>query len=63
MTPDEVYARIAAIDTNDDEAAHGTEDAIRDAVLRAIAEGSADARALAEAALTTDDLDFHRWFA
>jgi hypothetical protein len=63
MTPDEVYARIAAIDTADDEVAHGTEDAIRDDVLKAIAAGDTDARALAKAALTTSDLLFSRWYA
>ena len=61
MTPDEVYARIAAINTDDDEAAHGTEDTIRADVLKAIADGAADADALAEAALSTDDLVFGRW--
>jgi hypothetical protein len=63
MTPDEVYARIAAINTADDEDAHSTEDQIRHDVLKAIADGAPSADALAEAALTTDQLDFARWYA
>jgi hypothetical protein len=63
MSPDEIYARIAAINTHDDENAHATEDSIRDDVLKAIAAGDPTARALAEAALTTSNLEFARWFA
>lgn len=56
---------LAAIRTarHDDEVAHGMEDALREAVLIAIAAGVPDAPALARAALKTADIDFARWCA
>jgi hypothetical protein len=48
---------------DDDERAHGEEDGLRYAVLKAIAEGSRNARKLAAAALATDEIEFARWYA
>lgn len=63
MTPEEIRARVAAIDASDPEAAHGDEDDIRSGVLEAIAEGHPDPAAIAKAALETRGLDFPRWYA
>lgn len=49
---------------DDDEAAHGMEDDLHQAVLRAIAYGTCtDPTGCAEAALETLKLDFARWCA
>lgn len=47
----------------DDEVAHSCEDAIHQAVLRAIADGAPNAKELAEAALKTLRFTFARWCA
>ena len=49
--------------THDDEMAHCEEDALRDAVLIAIAEGTSDAQELAAIALETGEIKFARWCA
>ena len=49
--------------THDPEVAHREEDRIREAVLRHIAGGGVDAREMAALALTTDDINFSRWYA
>lgn len=43
--------------------AHAEEASLRASVLEAIAAGSPDAVELATIALSTDDIDFARWFA
>ncbi len=48
---------------NDDEAQHGLEDALWEAVLVAIADGADDPGPLAAAALKTRELEFARWCA
>ena len=58
----EAVVRIASV-AGDDETAHGYEDELHVAVLRAIAAGAPDAAALATEALRTRDLDFARWCA
>lgn len=66
MTIQEVADCIAKIDAVkwDDESAHSREDAMRETVLRAIADGTAeDAAEMARLALTTEDMDFARWCA
>jgi len=63
MTPDEIHARVAAIDTTDAEAAHGAEDEIWRDVLVEIATGTPDPLGLASAALGTTELKFPRWCA
>jgi len=47
----------------DDEQAHSIEDSIRAAVLAAIAAGHPDTVELAKLALSTKDIEFHRWCA
>ena len=47
----------------DDERAHGLEDALFVAVLRAIAEGSPNAQELAKEALIITKFGFERWCA
>lgn len=48
----------------DDEAAHSAEDEVHRAVLRSIADGTAESpREMARAAMRTRDLEFRRWFA
>jgi hypothetical protein len=70
MRPSDVRKRVAEIgemklhrDKIDAEAAHGAEDELYEAVLRAIAKSGSleNARALAEAALETKKIDFPRW--
>lgn len=65
ITPTEARERVEMIRAiaNDDEAAHGAEDQLRQDVLQAIAEGTRHSRALAEIALTTDEIRFARWCA
>ena len=67
MTPEIVRARVAgirAVAPKDDEAAHGAEDALYAALLRAIAEGRCDDVAqCAREALKTEEIDFARWCA
>lgn len=53
---------IASI-ADDDEAAHGREDDLRERVLAAIASGAANASDLAREALRTSDIQFSRWCA
>lgn len=56
---------VAAVKKDDDEVAHIQEDLARATALKWIAAHATDdrARKLAELALATDDLDFHRWCA
>lgn len=67
MTVPEALARVEAIraKAHDDEMAHEHEDELHRIVLQTIAEHSIDAesRALAQAALSSDDIDFSRWCA
>jgi hypothetical protein len=65
MTIDEVKRRVAFIRKNkdDDEAAHGAEDALHSDVLDAIASGSEIARDLAREAMKTKRIMFNRWSA
>lgn len=63
MTPDEIRAQIAGIDTSDPEEAHSREDEIRHIVLVAIAEGHSDPSGMATAALSTGELEFERWYS
>lgn len=51
--------RIKAL-AGDPEAAHGAEDDLRRAVLRAVADGHPQARQLAEISLMTDAISFPR---
>lgn len=65
---EELRQRVADLEASrgDDEAAHGEEDALRESVLRAIADGSAtgdEAREMARIALSTEAIDFNRWCA
>jgi len=64
ITLEQVADRIAAIVlmASDEAAAHSQEDRLRHDVLKAIASGADDPRALAVLALTTSDLDFARWY-
>jgi hypothetical protein len=50
-------------DAWDAENAHSQEDDLYDRVLRAVARGDENARALAREALKTNDIDFPRWCA
>ena len=65
VTVEEVLAAVAAIreSQNDPEKAHSLEDKLHHAVLRSIATDPSNASALAQAALTTEALDFERWCA
>jgi tellurite resistance protein len=66
MTSKDVKARIAKIEKmrGDSEVAHSEEDSLRAAVLKAIADGTAeDAREMARLALTTSEISFARWCA
>lgn len=65
MTIAEIERRIAHIEAirGDDESAHSAEDDLRADVLRAIANGAADAAAMAKLALTTERIEFARWCA
>lgn len=66
MTVDEVKAAVEAIRkvADDDEKAHGKEDALHQKVLQAIAEGQCDDPvACAAAALLTRGIRFRRWCA
>lgn len=65
ITIEEVEARVRMVESrkDDNESAHGIEDDLYEDVLRAIAEGSPEATALARAALKSKDVDFARWCA
>jgi len=61
-----VFERIAEIEAEqgDDEAQHAAEDSLYRAVLEAIAEGRCGTpAACASAALTTQQMNFSRWYA
>ena len=62
---DEIREAIADIKSHrdDDEVAHGSEDALREKVLRAIADGAPNAAELAAEVLKTEEIDFARWCA
>jgi hypothetical protein len=65
-TSDDVQAWLEAIAAlaNDDEVAHSSEDELHRAVLRAIADGSAEQPVrMAELALRTEAIEFSRWCA
>jgi leucyl aminopeptidase (aminopeptidase T) len=67
MTIEDVEKRIEEIREQarrgDSEGAHCDEDALREEVLQAIAEGAANARELARLALTTNQIEFSHWYA
>lgn len=66
MTVHEVRERVAEIAAiaRDDERAHVMEDELHQAVLRAIADGTAeDPQALAAEAIRTAEIEFSRWYA
>lgn len=65
MTIEEVCNIVATIETvaHDDEKAHGMEDALYEAVLKAIADNTPNAALLAHYALKTKDIDFARYCA
>lgn len=71
MTPADVENKLADLVREarrggrwDNEVAHAMEDALRADVLAAIADGiCTDPAECARLALSTDDLDFCRWFA
>ncbi|MFP8960022.1 hypothetical protein ACLIYP_05530 [Streptomyces nanhaiensis] len=65
LTAEDIARRLAEIHAvqDDNEAAHGLEDALHRDVLAAIAAGAPDAELLAAAALRTETLDFGRWCA
>lgn len=64
VTADEIHARVAAINTADDEGAHYDADQIWRDALHAIAFGNTtDPAGVAAAALHTDKLEFSRWYA
>jgi hypothetical protein len=67
MTTEEVIQGIKAIrnkaNEGDHEAAHSSEDALREEVLKAIAQGAENAAELAQIVLLTSELDFERWCA
>jgi len=66
MTVKDVYKTIGAIEAKreDDETAHILEDALHQAVLRAIADGECDhPNLVAAAALQTNSISFSRWCA
>ena len=67
MTFQSIRDRVARIRTHaeegDDEAAHGEEDDLWRDVLRAIADGADNPRAMAREALETTHLSFERYTA
>jgi hypothetical protein len=65
MTPDEARAKLEEIRAVawDYEQAHGLEDGLREAVLRAIAGGAPEAVELATIALETANIAFDRYCA
>jgi hypothetical protein len=67
MTVDDVRSLLAEIEIesvrNDDETAHASEDAMRDLVLEAIANGAPNAAELASEALRSNTIEFSRWCA
>jgi hypothetical protein len=66
LTLEEIRRRIEEIraDAGDDEGQHGAEDALHQAVLQAIANGTCEKpREAARLALETREIDFARWCA
>ena len=65
MTKSAALAAVRYIESikGDDEAAHSSEDELRRMVLTHIAEGGRNVRELARIALTTEDIEFARWYA
>jgi hypothetical protein len=66
MTLEEIKARVDAIAklTHDDEQAHCKEDSLRGDFLEWLAQTASDDIAeRARLILTTDDMDFARWYA
>lgn len=68
MTPHEVLQRVATIRSlagsgADYEGLHGMEDDLYRDVLRAVADGVREPRAVAAAALLTTDIEFPRYAA
>lgn len=66
MNADMVRERVERIRmaAGDDEVAHNMEDALRSDLLRAIANGECvNPQDCAQIALTTDAIDFSRWYA
>lgn len=66
MTPKDVRAEVESIEKmkGDSECAHCAEDELHQAVLQAIADGSAvDPRECARLALMTAQIRFSRWYA
>lgn len=63
MTIEEVCKRVLEIReyAHDDEKAHDMEDALYEAVLKAIADNAPNAALLAHYALKTKDIDFMRY--
>ncbi len=55
-------AKIKEVASEKDGQAHGLEDDLFLDVLKAIANGADDPRALAAAAIQSADLDINRWF-
>lgn len=68
MTPEQVRERVETLRAisgagGDDEGCHAAEDELHADVLRAIARGAANPAELADEALKTEGLFFHRWYA
>lgn len=68
MTPAEARERVARVkaeaDRGDHEGAHVEQDSLRADVLKYLAEvAPAELGVLAKIALSTDDIEFHRWYA
>jgi len=65
MTPQDIADRVNHINDlrGDDEAAHGAEDDLYEAVLQAIANGAENPAQLATIALGTKSINFNRWCA
>ncbi len=68
MTPDEVQRRVDVIRsmTDDNEAAHLSEDSLWNDVLQAFADGRVDSEevsAVALEALAVREIDYDRWYA
>jgi hypothetical protein len=64
MTPDEVSQRVIVISAHSDDPSqsHYEADALYRDVLKAIADGAADAPLLASRALRVEELDLTRWY-
>lgn len=61
---DRIAEIVALVQQRKDETAHSYEDDLRDAFVQALADNTLDGdpRELAALVLTTNDLDFYRWF-